>query len=140
MSKEGQRILFYDGECGLCTNSVKFLMGADRARLIHYAPLQGETAREYLPASLREADDLRTVVYQHCDPSGNPVQLLRSGAIAQALRDIGGFWRILGSLLICIPKPIRESGYRFVAKHRLKFFPNGACALPTDERKARLLP
>src|SRR5688572_28596302 len=36
-------IVLYDGECGLCHRSVKFLIKRDRGQL-YYAPLQGETA------------------------------------------------------------------------------------------------
>ncbi len=42
MTLPGPTVL-YDGECGLCHRSVKFLLKRDRHQL-WYAPLQGETA------------------------------------------------------------------------------------------------
>ena len=38
-------VVLYDGECGLCHRSVKFLLARDRKQL-WYAPLQGETAQK----------------------------------------------------------------------------------------------
>jgi predicted DCC family thiol-disulfide oxidoreductase YuxK len=38
-----QPVVLYDGTCGLCHRSVRWLMKRDRRRL-WYAPLQGETA------------------------------------------------------------------------------------------------
>ncbi len=137
--KGSSPILFYDGECGLCTNSVKFFLEEDRTGLIRYAPLQGQTAKELLPAELRNSSALATVVYTQGEGS-NQRNLIRSKAIATALCDIGGIWRITSWLLFLIPLPIRESGYKLIAKHRLKIFPKGACALPTQKERARLLP
>jgi predicted DCC family thiol-disulfide oxidoreductase YuxK len=133
------RTLFYDGDCGLCTNSVKFFMEEDRARIVCYAPLQGETAAQLLPEELRDAAALSTVVYLEHTESLQTIHT-RSGAIYAALRDIGGMWRICAWALYCVPRPIREGGYKLIAKHRLKIFPKGACALPTQEERERLLP
>lgn len=134
-------ILFYDGDCGLCTNSVKFFMEEDREKLIQFAPLQGETARACLPAGLRDAAQLSTVVLYRQKNDAEPAEIiLRSNAIFTALTDIGGFWRIPGLVGSLIPNNIRDIGYNFIARHRLKIFPNGACSLPTRDERARLLP
>lgn len=62
-------VLFFDGHCHLCNESVRWLLRLDRRRLLHYAPLQGETAerlfrekgvnRESLPDSIILYDGLR---------------------------------------------------------------------------------
>lgn len=136
--KEVQRILFYDGDCGLCTNTIKFFLKIDRKHILHFAPLQGETSAERLPQELRDASDLSTVVYW-TRQDGEPMLRTRSGAVAAVLIDIGGFWGFLGRLLRLVPECIREPGYRLVARHRMKFFPGGACRLPTQEEAKRLL-
>ena len=38
-------VLFFDGDCHLCNESVRLLLKLDRNRSLRYAPLQGETAR-----------------------------------------------------------------------------------------------
>jgi predicted DCC family thiol-disulfide oxidoreductase YuxK len=139
--RTGKRILFYDGDCGLCTNSVKFFMEEDREKLIQFAPLQGETARVLLPAELRDASQLSTVVlYRQKNDAESAEIILRSNAIFTALNDIGGFWRVPAWIGRLIPNKLRDIGYNFIARYRLKIFPKGACSLPTSDERARLLP
>ena len=136
---EPSRILFYDGDCGLCAQSVRFFLRIDRHKRLCFASLQGETAQSYLPANLRDAQCLSTVVYRRGDSDGQSL-LLRSDAVARAMIDVGGLWSYLGRLLRLIPSPLRDWGYNLIAKNRLKLFPDGACALPTEQARERLLP
>ena len=136
---EPSRILFYDGDCGLCAQSVRFFLRTDRHKRICFAPLQGETAQSFLPANLRDAQCLSTVVYRRSDSDGQSL-LLRSDAVARALIDVGGVWSYLGRLLRLIPSPLRDWGYNLIVKNRLKLFPDDACALPTEQARERLLP
>ena len=136
---ERSRILFYDGDCGLCAQSVRFFLGIDRHKRLSFAPLQGETAQGYLPANLRDAQCLSTVVYRRSNSNGQSL-LLRSEAVAHALIDVGGVWGLLGRFLRLIPTPLRDWAYNLIAKNRLKLFPDGACALPTEQARERLLP
>lgn len=133
-------ILFYDGDCGLCTHSVKFFLKADKKKRLKFAPLQGATAMKYLPADLRNPEALSTVVYMRMpEQDAEPEILTRSLAVARVLKDVGGLWCIIGGAIRITPEFIREPAYRFIAKHRLKFFPSGACALPTPDERSRLL-
>ena len=136
---EPSRILFYDGDCGLCARSVRFFLGVDRHKRLSFAPLQGETAQDYLPKNLRDVHCLSTVVYRRSDSEGQTLTL-RSEAVAHALIDVGGVWSGLGRLLRLIPTPLRDWGYHLIAKNRLKFFPQGACTLPRQQARERLLP
>ena len=136
---EPSRILFYDGDCGLCAQSVRFFLGIDRHKRICFAPLQGETAQGYLPAYLRDAQSLSTVVYR-CSDADKRSLFLRSEAVARALIDVGGVWGLLGRFLRLIPTPLRDWAYNLIAKNRLTFLPNGACDLPTEQARERLLP
>ena len=44
MTAPPARIVLYDGVCGFCNGSVRWLIARDRDARLHYAPLQGETA------------------------------------------------------------------------------------------------
>ena len=138
-NSEPSRILFYDGDCGSCAQSVRFFLKIDRHKRICFAPLQGETAQVYLPAYLRDAQCLSTVAYR-CSDSDVQSLFLRSEAVARALIDVGGFCEFLGRLLRLTPTPLRDWAYNLIAKNRLKLFPNGTCALPTEQARERLLP
>ena len=134
MHEKDRPILFYDGECGLCSRSVRFLMRRDRDALLYYAPLQGETAAEQLEAGLRES--LATVIYQRA--SGEI--LLRSDAVLQALIDINSRWRYLSRLALWIPRSWRDGIYNWIAARRKKFFTKGSCPLPSPAENRQLLP
>jgi predicted DCC family thiol-disulfide oxidoreductase YuxK len=139
--RNAKSILFYDGDCGLCTHSVQFFMEEDREQQMQFAPLQGETARGCLPEYLRDASDLSTVVYYNIEDAGDEAKIfLRSNAILTALSDIGGFWRLPAICGKWLPKWCRDSIYNWIARHRLKLFPKGICAIPSADERARLLP
>ena len=127
-------ILFFDGVCGLCNRTVDLLIRRDRAGVLRFAPLQGETAARLLP----EADvrGLASVVL--VDEAGT---YRRSDAIARVLRHLGGRYRFYGTALRMIPRPLRDLGYRFVAKIRYRVFgKKETCRLPTAAERGRFLP
>lgn len=127
-------ILFFDGVCGLCNASVDFVMKRDTKDVFRYAPLQGETAAAHLSANDRE--DLNSVVLKTSEGLSR-----HSSAIVRILWKLPGIWPVLGTLLWLIPRPIRNFGYRLVAKNRYRFFgKKETCRLPTAEEIGRLLP
>ena len=49
-------ILFFDGPCAMCNFTVEQVLKYQKPNLksnLYFAPLQGETAKEYLPLTLR---------------------------------------------------------------------------------------
>lgn len=47
--------------------------------------------------------------------------------------------RLLG-LLLAVPRPLRDAVYRFIARHRYRWFGKSeACRVPTPELRARFL-
>jgi predicted DCC family thiol-disulfide oxidoreductase YuxK len=127
-------ILFFDGLCGLCNSSVDFVMKRDTRDVFRYAPLQGETAARHL--SEKDRVDLNSVVLK------TPEGLYRhTSAVVRILWKLPGIWPVLGALLWLIPRPIRNFGYRLVAKNRYRIFgKKETCRLPTPEEIGRLLP
>lgn len=109
-------------------------MRRDRADLLYFAPLQGETAARRLEADL--CDTLSTAVYQRA--SGEV--LVRSDAVLQALIDIGSRWRYLARPALLIPRRWRDGVYNWIAARRKKLFQNGACPLPSAGESRRILP
>jgi len=127
-------ILFFDGLCGLCNSSVDFVMKRDRRDVFRYAPLQGETAAASLSAGDRE--NLDSVIL--LTPEGT---FRHTSAVVRILWKLPGIWPVLGTLLWLIPRPIRDVGYRAVARNRYRWFgKKETCRLPTPEEIGRLLP
>jgi predicted DCC family thiol-disulfide oxidoreductase YuxK len=56
------------------------------------------------------------------------------------LRYLGGVWRLLAGVFSLVPRPIRDWGYDFIARHRHKLTRGGpACLIPTPEQRARFV-
>ncbi|MBK7537805.1 MAG: DUF393 domain-containing protein [Myxococcales bacterium] len=59
---EALPVILYDGQCGLCHRSVRWLVRRDRGRLF-YAPLQGPTAARLRLRHREIPETLETVVF-----------------------------------------------------------------------------
>ncbi len=135
----GRPVIFYDGVCALCHRAVRFLIARDRAGVLRFALLQGETFAAFRAATSQE-DGLDGVVYVRGYGSGTTRVFVRSEAVLQALRDIGGFWRVVSWARI-IPRFMRDGVYDLVARHRYGWFGRyDECRLPTPRRRDQLLP
>lgn len=127
-------IVFFDGQCGLCDRSVRLLMKLDRQRVLRFAPLQGETYAELAIAD-KPADVSTIVVLDDGEV------FVRSDAVLQILRRLGGVWKLLAFVVGAVPQPARDAAYRFIAKHRLRVFGGAdACKLPSPAEGEQLLP
>jgi len=128
-------ILFFDGVCNLCNGSVDWVVKHDKQRQIRFGSLQGTTAHEMVP-EYAEEQGLSTVVL--VDEHGKHV---RSTAVGKVLKRLGGFYGVLGTLLLLIPQPLRDAGYRLVAKNRYRWFgQKETCRLPSPEERALFVP
>jgi len=126
--------IFYDGHCGLCHRSVKFVAPRDDRGLFDFAPLRGEYIQQVVPAERRERLPDSIVVRTR----GGEL-LTHSSAIAHILKRLGGVWGVVGWALWLIPRPIRNLGYNAVAKvrHRLFARPDEACPLMPPALRGR---
>jgi predicted DCC family thiol-disulfide oxidoreductase YuxK len=115
------KIIFYDGDCGLCQRSISFLWRMDVHKQLHFAPLNGQTYLKYLktPASME------TVLYFNGSQLYN-----RSTAIINCLVDLGGIWKF-ALILKIIPLFMRDFIYNLIAVNRNKV---SCLILPRDER------
>lgn len=139
MSKPLSHLVFYDGNCGLCDRIVQFLLRVDRHQVFVFAPLQGETAGNYLknlPAEIRFTDSL--ILIENYRSSYPRVFLLAKGALRIAWL-LGWPWLLMGWLSF-LPGWMFNWIYRIVASNRLRFFPNTQCMVPSPSQKDRFLP
>jgi predicted DCC family thiol-disulfide oxidoreductase YuxK len=128
-------ILLYDGVCGLCARSVRWILRHERDRELRFAPLQGDTAaalRARLPGI---PPQLSTVVLV----DGDRVHL-RSKAFMHAARHLRAPWRWLYGLR-WIPGFLPDLFYRLVARVRYRVFgKKDQCEIPAPDQRARFLP
>lgn len=133
----GPEVVFYDGGCGLCHATVKFVLPRDRRGAFVFAPLGGETFLATIPESERASIPDSVVVRTRDGRT-----LVRSAAVVHLLRALGGFWACVGALLWILPRPLRDLGYRGVARIRRAVFrrPDAACPVVPPHLRDRLRP
>ena len=131
------QVLLYDGLCGFCDRTVRFILARDPGGSLRFASLQGEFAARMMQQrpDLREIDSLILLdVATNGDAAGVSV---RSDAVLGIARYLGGPWRV-ASVLKVLPKALRDLGYDLFARHRYGMFGRyDACAIPTAEQRSR---
>ena len=117
--------VFYDGECGLCQHSVRWLLRADATgEHFRFAPLGGQRFSEVFGAEqqarLPDSLVIRTAQAQ---------TLVRAAAVAHLLQRLGGVWGLLGRMLDTLPRFLADGLYGLVARCRKHLFkrPPNAC-------------
>ncbi|AVQ98217.1 thiol-disulfide oxidoreductase [Oceanobacillus iheyensis] len=128
-----QRLILFDGVCNFCDRSVQFVMKRDPEAKFTFASLQsgaGERVKEYYKI----------------DPSLDSMILIEEGtyytkstAALKICKNLKGLWKVF-SVLLVIPKPIRDFFYNIVARNRYKWFgKRESCKLPSPEERSRFL-
>lgn len=115
------KVIFYDGECGLCQRSIRVIMSWDKKHELLFAPLNGETYKSLFD----KKSDMSTVVFF----SGGEL-FAKSDALIEVLQVLGGFGK-LAVILKIIPRFIRDTLYNFIAGQRKKV---SCVILVKDER------
>lgn len=129
-------IVFFDGKCGLCLGIVQFLAHADDRDHLRFAPLQGKTASDKHLGAHADSLDGSMVVWREVDDT----TYLRSDAVMEVARALGGFWRLI-LLFRILPHCWRDSLYRTVASNRTRWFGQANhCSLTDEKLRSCLLP
>jgi predicted DCC family thiol-disulfide oxidoreductase YuxK len=124
------RLVLYDGECGLCNRTVRWLVAVDRERRFRYAPLQGQLGTRLRKERGDVPEGLDTFVYLEEGRAH-----LRSSAFVRAARQLPYPWRALSWLWI-VPRFLRDLGYRLVARIRYRVWGRyDECRIPAPEER-----
>jgi len=154
-------IVLYDGVCGLCNRLVRFVLDRDRDGVFRFASLQSVLAGRILGrhgADARDLDMVYVVVNYELPEerlvarSDAVIFILRHLSAGAGLRPAGqpgaavptqagrSLWQLVGLLLQLLPRPVREWGYRLVARHRYRIFGRyDTCPLPSESTRSRFL-
>jgi predicted DCC family thiol-disulfide oxidoreductase YuxK len=128
-------VLLYDGTCGLCDRSVKWILRHERDRELTFAPLQGATA-----AALRvRHGDIPATVESVVLVDDDRVRL-RSKAFLYTAKHLRAPWRWAYALR-WMPALVLDLGYRVIARVRYRVWGRvDACELPAVDHRQRFLP
>jgi predicted DCC family thiol-disulfide oxidoreductase YuxK len=133
MDQKGlDKVVFFDGVCGLCNRFVDYLIQADKQHQLRYAPLQGIT---FDALKTRFASPIPDSVVFYADNKFST----KSTAALKILIQLGGWYRIL-NVFFLIPRFVRDAIYDFVAKNRYNWFgEKETCRLPSKEERSLFL-
>lgn len=128
-------VVLFDGGCGLCSRTVRFLLRRDARGRMRFAPL-GSAASDAL---LRERGVLRSELPDSVVVVDGAGVHVRSSAVLRLLPELRAPWCWLGVTAL-VPRPLRDLVYRLVARHRLRFFGRAdVCARLSTTERARFL-
>jgi predicted DCC family thiol-disulfide oxidoreductase YuxK len=143
-------LILYDGVCGLCNRTIRFVIARDRPRpasgdhapthLFDFAPLDSPLGRSLVarldPAA--PADDTFYVVPDY-RATPEPTLLGKSRAALYVVERLDRPWRWLSAARV-VPAAILDRVYDFVARHRHAVFGRyDTCPLPEPEHRARFV-
>ena len=127
-------VVLYDGECGLCHRSVKFLLERDQQQM-WYAPLQGETAAALRARHPEIPQTLESVVLVDHDRVH-----LRSKAFLYGAKYLTRPWRWAYHFR-WMPAFVLDLVYALIARIRYRVWGKyDSCTRPTTDQLAHLLP
>lgn len=139
MMKGERRVVFFDGECLLCSGVVRWCHRVDHAGVIWFASLDSQFADQHreelgLPPAGEGAD---TFAFWN-GPAGEVA--FRSAGATELLKCLGGGWCFLGKVMSRFPRMIRDGGYNLVARNRRKWFGSAeTCTMPPGSLRGRVL-
>lgn len=127
-------VVVFDGECALCDGAVNFIIDRDPSGYFHFASRQSEAGKELLRSHGLPLEGLESLVLLE----GGTVYL-RSEASLRIARRLEAPWPVLYAF-VGVPRVLRDAVYGVVSKNRKRFAGTvDVCAMPTPERRARLL-
>ncbi|MBH2004796.1 MAG: thiol-disulfide oxidoreductase DCC family protein [Sphingobacteriia bacterium] len=123
-------IVFFDGVCNLCTQSVQFIIRRDPEQKFRFASLQSEFGQQVLKHFNLPVTRLNTLILLH---DGKIYR--KSTAALRIANELSGAWSALYALAI-IPAFIRDPVYDLIARNRYKWFGKQAhCMIPSPQLK-----
>jgi len=129
-------VLLYDGLCGFCNGTVRFILARDRAGTMQFAALQGDFAKGVLSRrpEVQGADSL--ILVEHEGTRGEVVSV-RSEAVLRVASYLGAGWRFVVVVRV-LPRVLRDALYDAFARFRYRLFGRyDACPVPEPSVRER---
>eukprot|EP01080_Neovahlkampfia_damariscottae_P000642 gene642-8145_t len=123
-----QRIVLYDGVCGLCNGVVQKVIYFDSSEKILFSPLQSKFSANLLKKKKLNNKDLDTFYYCEVDDLTNPKIIQLSSRFSGAFSLISSMsassylMLFLSYFLFFIPNFVGNFVYNLVGKNRYKIF------------------
>jgi predicted DCC family thiol-disulfide oxidoreductase YuxK len=136
VERHARVLVFFDGVCNLCNETVLFIIDRDPKARFRFAPLQSQAAREVLlPLGYVVSDPPESLVVV-----ASGLVLVQSSAALRIASMLSGPWPYLAGVARLVPRSLRDFVYRVVTRHRYRWFGRTeSCRVPTPELQSRFL-
>lgn len=129
-----QPLIVFDGDCVLCSRSMRMILRLDRYKRFHLTPAQSDLGQKLYSHLGLPTDRFETYLLI---ADGSIHQ--RTAALIEITKRLGWPWKA-GAILMIIPRPIRDGLYNFVARHRYRLFGRKtACGIADPALRQRML-
>jgi salicylate hydroxylase len=127
-------LIVFDGMCVLCSANARFVLNHDRRSLFRLTTAQGPLGEAlYRHYGLANGDYETMLVLER------GLLLTESDAAIAIARGLGWPWRAAAAARI-VPKSLRDSFYRLVARNRYRWFgKRDSCWVPGPGDRDRML-
>ena len=116
MKEKIDKVVYFDGVCGLCDWSVNLLVKMDTQKNLKFSSLQGKSGQILLSDLKIDLNEFNTVLFKV-----NDQVYTKSTAVFKIIQSIGGFFKIL-LIFNLLPTRVNDWIYGKVAKYRYKYF------------------
>ena len=117
-------IIYFDGVCVLCNNSIRFLLKRDHQKRFKLGFIQNKTTEH----------NIDSIILVH-----KGKKYYYSTAILKSIILLGGVYNF-AVLFYLVPKQARDSLYKYLAKNRYKWFGKyKSCPTLPEDWKDRLI-
>jgi predicted DCC family thiol-disulfide oxidoreductase YuxK len=126
-------MLVYDGACGFCSRSVRFILRHETRHDLLFVTRDSE-----LGQTLRRTHGMESIQSMVWIDNGRA--FAESSAVIQAARYMGGWWSQLAVLGSFIPASVLNRIYKVISKYRRRLSRNEtACPVPRPEERRRFV-
>jgi predicted DCC family thiol-disulfide oxidoreductase YuxK len=128
-------VVFFDGVCNLCSESVQFIIKNDRNNVFKFSSLQSEFAQKTLSnKNIKEISNSRTIILL-----SNNNTYAKSGAVLRIARLLRFPLNLL-YIFIIVPPFIRNAVYDYISNNRYRWFgKKQECWIPNETLKSKFI-
>ena len=116
MNLINEKIVYYDGLCGLCDGSISLILKFDKKHILKYSTLQGNSGQILLKQLNKELHEFDTVLFKV-----NDQVYTKSTAVFKIIDSVGGWIKIF-KIFNLLPTKFNDWVYSKIAKNRFKYF------------------
>ena len=115
---EGSDLFLLDGDCGLCNRLAQFMISRLREPTsLMFLPIESNRGQRIFSGLTLKQQSIDSV---YLFRKGRVY--IRSAAVLRGLFHLSWWWAMWAPIIWLIPLPLRDLGYRIVAKYRRRLF------------------